>query len=176
MLAERNRLDNKIKLLQEQKAIDSYLKYHQQPPDETSFLLLEHPEFANLLSSHFTPLSNTLSDWCLEHYEHNPRFSEQLIHKSSSGHFVRSKSEAMIDTLLFKNKIPFRYECALHLRDITLYPDFTIRHPRTGKFYYWEHFGLMDDIAYAKNSTLKLQTYISQGIIPSIHLFQKYGS
>lgn len=144
------------------------------PPDKATQLITDNPEYANLLSSYFSPLSQELHDWSNAFYEHNPKFSEQLIHKSSSGHFVRSKSEAMIDTLLYLNKIPFRYECALYLEDATIYPDFTIRHPRTGKIYYWEHFGMMDDTNYAKNACLKLQTYTSHGIIPSIQLITTY--
>ena len=80
----------------------------------------------------------------------------------------------MIDTLLYLNKIPFRYECALHLGNTTIYPDFTILHPHTGKIYYWEHFGMMDDANYAKNTCFKLQTYTTHGIIPSINLITTY--
>ena len=58
----------------------------------------------------------------------------------------------MIAMLLHLNAIPYRYECALSLGGVTLFPDFTIRHPGTGALYYWEHFGLMDDPAYAKNA------------------------
>lgn len=161
-------------LLNEKKAIDSYLKQHHLPPGAATQLITDNPEYANLLSSYFTPLSQELFDWANMPFEHNPKFPEQLIHKSSSGHFVRSKSEAMIDTLLYLNQIPFRYESALHLGDTTLYPDFTIRHPRTGKLYYWEHFGMMDDSNYSKNTCSKLQTYASHGIIPSIQLITTY--
>lgn len=75
---------------------------------------------------------------------------------------------------LFSNKIPFRYECALILGTTAIYPDFTIRHPKTGETYYWEHFGLMDEPSYCKNSCSKLQLYTTHGIIPSIHLITTY--
>lgn len=119
-------------------------------------------------------MSKELSDWTFAPFEQSSKFPEQLVHKSPSGHFVRSKSEAMIDTLLYLKKLPFRYECALHLDNVTLYPDFTIRHPKSGKTFYWEHFGLMDDPNYSKNAYFKLQTYTSHGIIPSIHLITTY--
>ena len=57
---------------------------------------------------------------------------------------MRSKSEAMIAMSLYVQKIPYRYECELKLGSITLFPDFTIRHPETGEIFYWEHFGMMD--------------------------------
>ena len=80
----------------------------------------------------------------------------------------------MIAMLLHLNAIPYRYECALSLGGVTLFPDFTIRHPGTGALYYWEHFGLMDDPAYAKNAGSKLSLYAANGIIPSVHLITTY--
>lgn len=84
----------------------------------------------------------------------NPVHPEHLKHPCLSGHLVRSKSELLIDQALFTHQIPFRYECALKLNDLTLYPDFTIRHPETGQFFYWEHFGMMDSPTYSQNAIL----------------------
>ena len=70
--------------------------------------------------------------------------------------------------------IPYRYECALELDEFITYPDFTIMHPITVKLFYWEHFGLMDDPHYCQKHFLKLQNYISHGIIPSINLITTY--
>ena len=83
---------------------------------------------------------------------------------------LRSKSESMIDMYLFTHHIPFRYECALTLGEVTLYPDFTLLRPSTGKIYYWEHHGRMDDPYYAKNVFTKMQLYNSYGIFPGIQL------
>lgn len=159
-------------LLQKKKAVDSYL--HHYPTKNKSEHLLTLPGYAELLSPYFLPLSEELSQWATESYDQNQRHPEHLIHKTLSGHYVRSKSEAMIDSLLYTNRIPFRYECALVLDGIPVYPDFTIRHPQTGQAYYWEHFGLMDDPAYCRRTTSKLQLYISHEIIPSIHLITTY--
>ena len=51
-----------------------------------------------------------------------------------------------------------------------MYPDFTIRHPVTGNFIYWEHLGLMDEWSYAKNASQKIQTYMTNHIYPGINL------
>ena len=75
---------------------------------------------------------------------------------------------------LYAYNIPYRYECALHLGDSLLYPDFTIMHPRTYKLYYWEHFGLMDNSGYAQNTYSKLQLYTAHGIVPSIQLITTF--
>lgn len=120
------------------------------------------------------PISKELQLWQNEAYTKNPHHPEQLCIKTFSGNIVRSKSEAFIDMVLFQNHIPFRYECALQLGKLTLYPDFTIRHPTTGSIYYWEHFGLMDDTSYRKKTIHKLNTYIQNEIIPSINLITTY--
>lgn len=135
---------------------------------------MNNSEYQKLLSSNFKPISEELCEWEKASYLSNQKYPQQLIHKTISGKCVRSKSEAIISTILTANKIPFRYECELQLGEITIYPDFTIRHPNTGKTYYWEHFGRMDDISYSKNVPIKLQTYISHGIIPSIQLITTY--
>ena len=158
----------------EKRAIQYYLNHHHTDTGKAERLLTENSEFKNLLASHFTPLSQELSDWANADYPHNPKYPEQLLHKSSSNNLLRSKSEAMIDMILHTSKIPFRYECILQLGELTLYPDFTIRHPKTGQFYYWEHFGMMDYPAYSRKVSSKLDLYISHGIIPSIHLITTY--
>lgn len=158
-------------LLTEYDAVQSYLKKHKEP---TSQLLLQKPEYEKLLKPYFHPISQELSDWMNEPYERNSKYPEQLIHKCSSGILVRSKSESLIVMFLHTRKIPFRYECALHLGENTLYPDFTIRHPKTGQVYYWEHFGMMDQSTYVKNACAKLQLYALNGIIPSIQLITTY--
>ena len=56
----------------------------------------------------------------------------------------------------------------------TYYPDFTIKHPRTGKIYYWEHFGMMDDEEYIKKACSKLQVYALNGIVPSVNLIMTF--
>ena len=177
-LAENLALKNYLTLFlddleKEKKAIQLYLKHHNSPP-KAEQLLEQSMEYQKLLSSHFTPLSQDLSNWMNSPYEKNLSHPEHLSNKGFSGNYVRSKSEAMIDMTLYMHRIPFRYECALSLGGITLFPDFTIRHPKTGDFYYWEHFGLMDDPSYANNTYSKLQLYNSHGIIPSIQLITTY--
>lgn len=154
----------------EKEALDKYVHYHDVKFKQKSQIFVERAEYKQLLSKYFTPLSEQLHSWMNKPYEHNTRYQEHLIHKTNANYAVRSKSEALIDMTLRANKIPFRYECALKLEGITLFPDFTIRHPKTGDFYYWEHFGRMDDACYSKNAYEKLQLYTSHGIVPTINL------
>ncbi|MBQ7955952.1 MAG: ATPase [Lachnospiraceae bacterium] len=161
-------------LLQEKEAIDSYLKRHTDYYSQSMQTLTKDPAYQELLNNHFALQSRALQTWANSPYEKNLKFPEQLIHKTTSGILVRSKSEALIATLLYVNKIPFRYECALQLGEQTIFPDFTIRHPQNDKIFYWEHFGLMDDPSYCKNTHSKLQLYTSHKIIPTIHLITTY--
>jgi len=137
-------------------------------------LLTEHSGYQELLAPYFSPKSQKHQKWMNEPYEKNPHHPEHLIHKTSSGILVRSKSEAMIERFLHTNQIPFRYECALNLAGSTVYPDFTILHPKTSDLFYWEHFGRMDDPSYVRKTASKLNLYLTNGIIPSIRLITTY--
>lgn len=155
-------------------ALNLYLKHHQNHTHHAEDLLLDTSMYHNLLSPVFKPLSKELTEWMNSEYERKTDYPEQLIHTGLSGNQLRSKSEAMIDMFLCNNRIPFRYECKLELGDITYFPDFTIRHPKTGNYYYWEHFGMMDNPTYAKNAFSKLQNYTIHGFIPSVNLITTY--
>ncbi len=160
-------------LLNEKEALERYLIKH----DDKSLskeLLANNPEFRKLLSEYFCPMNVELKRWADEPFEGNPFYKDELVHKCESGHIVRSKSEAIIDSLLHENNIPFRYEAPLKLSKTVIYPDFTIRHPMTGEFYYWEHFGMMDDVGYASKAFSKIKLYNSNGILPMEHLIMTF--
>lgn len=112
--------------------------------------------------------------WANAQYDTNKAFPEHLIHRTSWGEVFRSKSEAMIAKCLRERGIAYRYECALTLGNETIYPDFTILHPRTGNIYYYEHYGRMDDPKYIRDKMPKLTTYANHGIIPGIHLILSF--
>lgn len=160
-------------LKDEKNAINSYLELYD-PEHIRTQELLSDPSYQKLLASHFKPSSQELYEWSATPYERSTKHPENLIHKSISGNILRSKSEAMIDMLLYQSKIPYRYECQLKLRDSTLYPDFTIRHPQNGKIYYWEHFGMMDNSFYIQNYLKKMQIYLDNGIVPDLNLITTF--
>lgn len=163
-------------LLKEKKALEAYLRLHPVESACNEILNTAPPDFLKLLAPYFRPLSTELSEWASAAFDANPRNPEHLIHKTGCGISVRSKSEALIATLLSAEKIPFRYECALKLGQVTLYPDFTIRHPGTSAFYYWEHFGMMDHDGYCHNIGAKLQLYCTHDIMPGINLLLTFES
>ncbi len=174
-LAYKKYLTIKLKnLQQEQSANTAYLERHTHASIDSLHKILNSPKYKELLSTNFIPLSEELTQWMNEPFPGNPKNPEQLLHQTASGILVRSKSESLIAMLLHTNKIPFRYESPLYLDDCTIYPDFTIRHPRTGEYFYWEHFGMMDHIDYRQKSHFKIDRYISNGILPSDKLITTY--
>lgn len=161
-------------LLKEKEVFDDSFKKNRNYSDASAKLIQPSSLYYELLEKQFQTKTNDLLKWAEEFYETNPVYPEQCVHKSCSGNKLRSKSEVMIDTELYTNKIPFRYECALHLPQKTIFPDFTIRHPKTGEYIYWEHFGMMNEAAYAKSAFEKLQLYHTYQIIPTVNLITTY--
>lgn len=158
--------------LAEKKLLKHYLEHHTPAKAEQSFLT--NPVFKDLLKPYYKPLSQELDDWAKSSYPVNPFPNKFSTLVSPSGHTVRSKSELLIAMALYSNKIPFRYDCALQLDDGIIYPDFTIRHPKTGKYFYYEHHGMADDPKYACKIGERIQRYINNGIIPGINLILSF--
>ena len=137
---------------------------------ETSKLLAENSNYNKLLTE---TLFNDKKNWSTD-FEPCTKNPENLIHNTYSGIKVRSKSEAFIVNALYSCHIPFRYECALQVGNLVFYPDFTIQHSKTGRIYYWEHFGMMDDFEYVDKVTKKISSYCEQGIYPDDNLILTY--
>ena len=154
--------------------IDNCLQFQETEMNAAEQLLAESPEYQKLLSTYFENKNKELSEWTKAKYKRNEKAPENLIHKSISGNVLRSKSEALIDVMLFTHHIPYRYEEVIRLGNKSVAPDFTIMHPKTKEIYYWEHFGMMDDPAYVKKACEKIQHYSLNGIIPSKQLIITY--
>ncbi len=162
--------------LQERDAIDAYFDLHKEDLEAEAQNLMDQPAYQKIISTTFKPLSQELKEWMDEPYEKSSYHPEHLTYHTQSGNIVRSKSEAMIDMLLHMHNLPFRYESPLQLINSIIFPDFTIRHPKTGKIFYWEHFGMMDDSIYCDKALSKIQLYMSNGIMPGNQLIITFES
>lgn len=91
---------------------------------------------------------------------------DRLIHRSSRGEAVRSKSEVIIANLLHAKRVDYHYEHPLDLGGVVKYPDFTIEDDDAGITYYWEHCGLLQDHAYRRRWEEKQQWYREHDILP----------
>jgi hypothetical protein len=90
-----------------------------------------------------------------------------LIHRTSKGLAVRSKSELIIAESLTTANIPFEYERPLTLGGTVRYPDFTIDDEISGQIFFWEHLGMLDRKDYSRSWDKKLSWYRSQGVLPA---------
>jgi hypothetical protein len=91
----------------------------------------------------------------------------RLIHRSSRGEPMRSKSEVIIADQLAAAGIDYEYEAKLVGRDgKTRIPDFTVIDDDSGRSYYWEHCGMLMDPDYAKRWAKKLDWYREEKILP----------
>ena len=160
-------------LIREKEAIESYFsKYSQENSGLDEFI--NHPEYQKLLYPSLNKKTKELMKWMKEPYEKCTAKLENLIHRTVTGEMVRSKSESLIYMYLHMHHIPFRYDAALQLGQVTYYPDFTIRHPKTGEYYYWENHGKMEDPGYIQRTITKLEVYIMHGLIPGKRLITTF--
>ena len=98
----------------------------------------------------------------------NPYKREELIHRTSFGLYVRSKTEVMISEILETAGLEYYSDRPLELTDEkgdkkTIYPGFTIV---LGKecIMYWEHKGMYGDEKYFEHDQRKMQLYYRSGI------------
>ncbi len=130
--------------------------------------------FRELLISDMTLMERELEEWRVADYPGNPFHQEKLRIHSADGTVVRSKSESLIASELASNGIPYRYECALEIEGQIFYPDFTIRHPSSGRILIWEHFGMIDQEEYLESTLKKLRVYFRNGFIPGINFIMTF--
>lgn len=122
-----------------------------------------------------------LKEWNEETYEPYTAYSEYKIYETDRGEMVRSKSEVIIANLLYQYRkhLDYKYERPLVLRDktgkeITIHPDFTIINKHTGKIYYYEHVGKLDEARYATDFVKKMELYTINNIMQGEELLITY--
>ena len=89
---------------------------------------------------------------------------------TDKGERVRSKSEVIIANILNKFGLPYKYECPLNLKGVTVHPDFTILDLRNRREVYLEHFGMMDNQSYSQSFVRRINLYEQNGIFPGREL------
>ena len=121
--------------------------------------LSEHSETARRLTNLFSAPKPV---------EHVGAFLEDgLIHRTTRGELVRSKSEVIIANLLHGLGITYAYEQPFTGQDGSVrYPDFTIEDAETGRRVFLEHLGLLSEPAYRRRWLAKLDWYRSQEVLP----------
>lgn len=153
---------------EEYRGLKMYLNVCKNVESRKDRRIAEVPEIREY-TDRLTALPTKYQEWERAEFPTNP-FPNEVGIKSVLGVEVRSKSEAYIASRLKAQGLAVRYECELQLDHHKVYPDFTIMDPRTGKIYYWEHLGLMDDESYKEHAMKKLHEYASSGYYPMMNL------
>lgn len=106
-------------------------------------------------------------EWLKEKYVHMGDIVGSSQIQTLRGDCVRSRAEYCIANELFDLGVPYRYEYPVKVPNgDTLWPDFTIRNPNTGKVMYWEHLGMIDNDKYRNRLFEKLAEYREIGVFP----------
>ena len=93
-------------------------------------------------------------------------FEKGLIHSTSDGKMVRSKSELLIYEMLINSGIFPEYEHILEMNGEVKRPDFYIEDGDSGTVYIWEHLGMLQDKKYEEDWKEKLAWYKKNDILP----------
>lgn len=155
-----------------QAELQKFLETHQEWLDERSHLLQDFPFLSEKLA--YTDLERELRIWEDAPYEQCPYHPENKKVEGAKGIMMRSKGEGDISYDLLNDREPFHYEQLWSFPEGKFYPDFTIRHPKTGEFILWEHFGMMDKPEYVQRTVRKLQVYEANGFCPGNNLIVTY--
>lgn len=108
--------------------------------------------------------------WLAQPYVQKKKKEDDLLFPTEKGDLVQSKSESMQADHLFLHDYAYLYEKRIELYDrgrLTYrYPDFTILDPVTRKEVIFEHFGMVDQDEYFRNSFIdKLRLYLENGYV-----------
>ncbi len=132
-----------------------------------------HPERKKLVKNIEETREASLKRWLEEKIPESELRSGNYYIPTNRGEMVRSKAEYKIANALFNAGIPYKYEVPYRSKNgREILPDFQVRNKNTGELFYWEHFGMMDDSGYVKNSFMyKIMVfaeddiYIGKGLI-----------
>jgi exodeoxyribonuclease V alpha subunit len=96
-------------------------------------------------------------------------YTEHLIHRTSTGVMVRSKSEVIVANTLTRLGISYEYEKKLSASndpsDFRL-PDFAVSYE--GDTFYWEHLGMLSVPSYGEAWDRKRQWYENNGFLDRV--------
>lgn len=173
--------DNKIRLYLQKKYDEDILKLLDKEISVLSNVLSKskvislkiqklYSNYSEEIKKYINPIDmadeDYIQEWIDTPFERKEISEDIPIYVTNQGERVRSKSELNIANMLFKNNIPYRYECPLILKNgRIIYPDFTILNVAERKEVYWEHRGMMDDMEYSRHTVRRMKQYIQNDLI-----------
>lgn len=135
----------------------------------------EHKEKQKRIRPVETVWKRQIEEWEKREYRGKEFREDTPLILTERGERVRSKSEKILADFFYRNRIPYKYECPLYLKNFGMvYPDFTFLSAKTGQEIYWEHDGRMDDPVYAQSAVKKIYAYEENDIYPGERLILTY--
>lgn len=146
--------------------LEVFLSKSKEPVNQIQQIYSSNPE---QVKQYINPIDCSNEDfieqWVNIPYERKRIMNEIPQYCTEKGELVRSKSELNIANALYRNRIPYKYECPLKLKDgSVIYPDFTVLDALRRKVLYWEHRGMMDDREYARHAVVRIREYEKNNI------------
>ena len=162
-LAQRDYNKKLLNIIEEEQHLaNEYCRLLKEKPLEAAYDSLNRYK-QELVTSLEDEKAKRIALWNVEQYEKMAIDSTTEFY-SNNGTRVRSKSELIIANMLEQYGVPYKYEKPITLKGMgTVHPDFTCLNTRTHKEIVWEHFGMMDNEAYASKNIIKLNTYNQNG-------------
>lgn len=143
--------------------IESFIDNYPSVKAEDVFLKM-NARRKKIVNPAIEPIDVFLYNWENEEYSGLPFDEKDKEIYTDRGDRVRSKSELIIANMLYKEKIPYKYEHPLYLAGFgEVHPDFTILDLESRKEIIWEHFGLMEQDIYSIGAVKKVISYESNG-------------
>jgi hypothetical protein len=136
--------------------------------DDSSFLY----DFTRPERSEVARRNSNLFGPGIRHEAEGIPYAEHLIHRTTRGELVRSKSELVIANYLHGRGIPYRYERPVDGTAVPgkLRPDFSFE-TDAGDLLLWEHLGMLDRPDYQKAWEWKREWYHQNGFKEGENLF-----
>ena len=170
-LAQKSYLQDLVKSAQsELKALQPLVKRYEDATFEDVYPALSQDR-KDLIQPYITPDDEYIEQWINKPYTPKGFKEGTPVYMTMKGDRVRSKSEQIIADRLYTNNIPYKYECPIVFGDAVLHPDFTILRMSDRCELYYEHFGKMDDPAYANKNNRRINLYSKNGLILGDRLF-----
>ena len=162
-LAQRDYNKKLLNIIEEEQHLaNEYCRLLKEKPLEAAYDSLNRYK-QELVTSLEDEKAKRIALWNVEQYE-KMAIDATTEFYSNNGTRVRSKSELIIANMLEQYDVPYKYEKPIILKGIgTVHPDFTCLNTRAHKEIVWEHFGMMDNEAYASKNIVKLNTYNQNG-------------
>lgn len=158
-----NDIDHMTKLL------DKMILLLSKPSSHDAYLTA-HPWIKSLLPEILSD-NEKLLKWKAEKYERNLEHPESLIYPTVVPElFVRSKSESAIVARLEHYGVPYHYDEVKYINGTRISIDFVCINISTGKKWYWDHRGMLDNSAYIEKTLFCERLFLQSGIIQGINL------